>query len=90
MGMTHYKYSELKRQYDYRRVVKATKVHLLHNSDKFVHLIQRRMSELPRFLECHKEYSYLSPRGAKNKVEWVNKTMLIRKSFTFENTNPSP
>jgi len=35
------------------------------------------MLELPRFLDCRKEYSYLGPGGAKkNKVEWVSKTML--------------
>ena len=90
MGMTHYNYLELKRQYNYQRVVKATKVHLLHNSDKFVCLRLKRMSGLPRFLECHKEYSYLDPGGVKNKVEWVSKTMLIRKTFIFESTNPLP
>ena len=46
------------------------------------------MSKLPRFLECHKEYSYLGPGGAKNKVEWVSKTMLIRKPLSLNILTP--
>ena len=61
----------------------SNKVHLLHDSDKFVRLKQKEMSELPGFLECHKEYSYLGPGGAKKKVEWVSKTMLIRKPLSL-------
>ena len=64
------------------RVVKVAKVHLLHNCDKFIRLIlEANVRNCREFLECHKEYNYLGPGGAKNKVEWVSKTMLNNKTF---------
>ena len=46
------------------------------------------MSELLRFLEFHQEYSYLGSGRAKNKVEWVSKTMLLRKPLSLNIVTP--
>ena len=46
------------------------------------------MSETAGIPRVPQEYSYLGPGGAKNKVEWVSKTILIIKTFVFESTNP--
>ena len=48
------------------------------------------MSETAEISSSAQEYSYLGPGGAKNKVEWVSKTMLNIKPLFSKSTNPSP
>ena len=48
------------------------------------------MSETAGIPRVPQEYSYLGPGGAKNKVEWVSKTMLNIKPLFSKSTNPSP